>query len=54
MTTQLQGDNLLIRPFRAPDEADVVALWVETFADDPPWNDPAAVIQRKLAVQPEL
>jgi len=47
-------DGLEIRPFRGDDEADVVALWREAFPDDPPWNDPRAIVERKRGVQPEL
>jgi ribosomal protein S18 acetylase RimI-like enzyme len=36
------------------DEPSVVALWTEVFADDPPRNEPRAVIGRKLGVQREL
>ena len=43
-----------IRPYAAKDHAQVVALWREVFKGDPPWNDPAAMIQKKLTVQPEL
>lgn len=43
-----------IRPFRVRDRRAVIALWDEVFADDPPRNDPPAVIQRKLRVQREL
>lgn len=43
-----------IRPYQPKDHAQVVALWSEVFADDPPWNEPAAMIRRKLTVQPEL
>ena len=50
----MQAAELLIRSFREPDEADVVALWREAFADDPPWNEPVAVVRRKLKVQREL
>jgi ribosomal protein S18 acetylase RimI-like enzyme len=52
--TELDDDRLLIRLFRGADEVDVIALWCEVFSDDPPWNDPAAIIRRKLAVQREL
>jgi ribosomal protein S18 acetylase RimI-like enzyme len=45
---------LRIRPFLEDDEASVVALWSEAFADDPPRNEPRAVIDRKLRVQREL
>ncbi len=49
MTLQLD-----VRPFLETDERDVVSLWGEVFADDPPWNEPAAVIRRKLGVQRDL
>jgi ribosomal protein S18 acetylase RimI-like enzyme len=47
-------ETLEIRPYQPKDHAQVVALWSEVFADDPPWNEPAAMIRRKLTVQPEL
>ena len=43
-----------IRPYESKDQAQVVALWNEVFPDDPPWNEPASMIRRKLTVQPEL
>ena len=43
-----------IRPFTADDRASLVSLWKEVFADDPPWNEPSEMINRKLTVQPEL
>ena len=43
-----------IRPFEPQDHAEVVLLWKDVFSDDPPWNEPSAVIRRKLTVQPEL
>jgi ribosomal protein S18 acetylase RimI-like enzyme len=46
--------ELYIRPYRESDNAAVVSLWQEVFADDPPWNGPEAVIRRKLGVQREL
>ena len=46
--------KVVIRPFEPQDHAAVVSLWKEIFPDDPPWNEPAAVIRRKLTVQPEL
>jgi ribosomal protein S18 acetylase RimI-like enzyme len=45
---------LTIRPFEDQDEAAVVALWQAVFPDDPPRNDPRAIIRRKRRVQPEL
>ncbi len=45
---------LTVRPFRDQDEAAVVALWHAVFPDDPPRNDPRAIIGRKRRVQPEL
>jgi len=47
-------NELVIRPFDEADEAQVVALWKEVFAGDPPWNEPTAVIRRKLGVQRDL
>jgi len=47
-------DTLHIRAFEARDEAAVRRLWQQAFPDDPPRNEPAAVIRRKLAVQREL
>ncbi len=46
--------GLDIRPYQPGDHAQVVALWSDVFADDPPWNEPAGMIRRKLTVQPEL
>ena len=46
--------NITIRPYQSNDYAEVVALWKEVFPEDPPWNEPAAVIRRKLKIQPEL
>jgi ribosomal protein S18 acetylase RimI-like enzyme len=43
-----------IRPYESKDQAQIVALWNEVFPDDPPWNEPASMIRRKLTVQPEL
>lgn len=42
-----------IRPFRATDEAAVVALW-QACGLTRPWNDPRRDIARKRAVQAEL
>ena len=43
----------MIRSFREEDRQAVVALW-EQSGLIVPWNDPAADIDRKLSVQPEL
>src|SRR5712671_3969525 len=51
---QIQDGDLLIRPYRESDHANVIALWRDAFPDDPPWNNPSLVIKRKLAVQREL
>jgi ribosomal protein S18 acetylase RimI-like enzyme len=48
------ASQITIRPYQSNDDAAVVALWKEVFHDDPPCNEPVAVIQRKLKVQPEL
>ncbi len=47
-------DATIVRPYSAADRPAVVALWREVFADDPPWNEPEGMIERKLTVQPEL
>lgn len=44
---------MLIRPYRAADEAAILALW-HTCGLTRPWNDPRKDIERKLTVQPEL
>jgi ribosomal protein S18 acetylase RimI-like enzyme len=46
--------NLTIRPFAMHDRSALEALWADVFANDPPRNKPAALIDRKLAVDPEL
>ena len=48
------GAPIEIRPYESKDHAQVVALWSKVFKDDPPWNEPASMIRRKLTVQPEL
>jgi ribosomal protein S18 acetylase RimI-like enzyme len=48
------GMGFEIRPFLDTDRADVVSLWEEVFAGNPPWNAPADMIRRKKTVQPEL
>jgi ribosomal protein S18 acetylase RimI-like enzyme len=47
-------NKLIVRPIGAGDRGRVIALWSEVFPDDPVWNAPGAVIDRKLAYQPEL
>jgi ribosomal protein S18 acetylase RimI-like enzyme len=42
-----------LRPYAAPDETAVIALWNECGLTRP-WNDPVKDIARKLTVQPEL
>ena len=46
--------QLEVRPYRDTDEAAVVALWSRLFPETRQWNQPAAYIRRKLAVQREL
>jgi ribosomal protein S18 acetylase RimI-like enzyme len=43
-----------VRVYEPSDREGVVALWNNVFADDPPWNEPSSVIDRKLTVQPDL
>jgi ribosomal protein S18 acetylase RimI-like enzyme len=45
--------TMQIRPYRAGDEATLIALWEECRLTRP-WNDPRKDIARKLAMQPEL
>lgn len=42
-----------IRPYRANDESEVVALW-QACGLVVPWNNPTRDIERKLKVNPEL
>jgi len=49
----MAAPELDIRAYREGDEADVVALWTRVFAETRPWNQPAAYVRRKLAVQTE-
>jgi hypothetical protein len=46
--------NLVIREFEEKDHSAVIKIWQNLFRNDPPWNDPASIIKRKLAFQPEL
>lgn len=46
--------NLKIRPFELSDRPKLEELWGRVFADDPPRNAPAVMIDNKLKVQPEL
>ncbi len=50
----MDADDLDIRPFREADADAVVALWRLCFPNDPPRNEPTAVIRRKLGTQREL
>lgn len=52
--TKDRVESLQVRSYAAHDRADVIALWREVFADDPPWNEPSQVIDAKTRVQPEL
>ncbi len=45
---------MTIRQFLKKDTADVIQLWKIVFKNDPPWNEPQAIIKRKLAYQSEL
>lgn len=47
-------ESIDVRPYEASDRESVVALWSAVFPDDPAWNEPAAMLERKLSVQPEL
>jgi ribosomal protein S18 acetylase RimI-like enzyme len=41
---------LVIRKYSPEDRGQLIALWQQVFPDDPPHNEPAAVIDAKLAV----
>lgn len=45
---------LKIRQFEVRDEQEVSRLWREAFPNDPPRNEPALVIRRKLKTQRKL
>jgi len=47
-------DELIIRSFEDKDKSAVIELWETVFPNDPPWNIPADVIERKLSMQGEL
>ena len=46
--------EITVRPYAPSDREAVITLWNSVFADDPPWNNPADIIDTKLTVQPEL
>jgi ribosomal protein S18 acetylase RimI-like enzyme len=50
----MSGSSLDIRAFEDRDEEEVRRLWLQAFPDDPPRNEPASVIRRKLECQREL
>jgi len=45
---------LRVRPYSSADRDGVLELWGQAFPDEPVWNASAALIERKLTVQPEL
>ena len=47
-------EDFVIRSFLEKDEEQVITLWREAFSNDPPWNEPAQIIRRKLEVQRDL
>jgi ribosomal protein S18 acetylase RimI-like enzyme len=46
--------HLKIRKFTKNDKPKVIKLWRLVFKNDPPWNEPNAIIERKLAIQRNL
>jgi ribosomal protein S18 acetylase RimI-like enzyme len=46
--------TISLRPYREDDEDAVTALWNSVFPDPAPWNQPAFIIAKKLALQREL
>jgi ribosomal protein S18 acetylase RimI-like enzyme len=45
---------MIIKPYDKDDLNGVIKLWREVFPDNPPHNDPADDIRRKLKIQSEL
>jgi ribosomal protein S18 acetylase RimI-like enzyme len=43
--------QLGIRPFQIADKEAVIELWREVFPNEPAWNEPDAVIHRRLAFE---
>jgi len=41
---------MIIRKYQAADREKLIALWQQVFPDDPPHNEPAALLEAKLAV----
>ena len=52
VTSRVERDGLVVRPFESRDEEAVLALW-ESAGLTRPWNDPRKDIERKLKVQRE-
>jgi ribosomal protein S18 acetylase RimI-like enzyme len=50
----MQAAKLQIRPFRKEDSKAVIVLWSSVFKNDPPWNEPSRIIEKKSAYQAEL
>jgi len=47
------SDSIHIRLYDDSNEEAVCALWKRVFPDDPPWNEPKAMLAQKKAFQPE-
>jgi ribosomal protein S18 acetylase RimI-like enzyme len=45
-----QEEVMNIRKFQITDQSSLIELWKTVFPDDPPHNEPSAVIEAKLAV----
>ena len=43
-----------VRPYREYDESAVIGLWNTVFPNPSPWNAPATIIAKKLAIQRDL
>ncbi|XDZ65946.1 GNAT family acetyltransferase [Alphaproteobacteria bacterium LSUCC0684] len=46
-------DSIHIRSYDDSDEEAVCALWKRVFPDDPPWNEPKAMLAQKKSFQAE-
>jgi hypothetical protein len=47
-------EEIVVRAFEPHDASAVIELWDTVFPNDPPWNKPRDVIERKLSVQRDL
>ena len=53
LSVHTRMSQIEIRAFQPSDEDSVIELWREVFPNEPEWNEPVAMIRRKLLVQRE-